>query len=227
MSYEQIIVALDFSTKEEALRVVDNLGELINFYKVGLELFLNVGQEILRLLKERNKRVFLDLKFHDIPNTVSKAVEASLKYGVDMLTLHTLSGYEALKRAADRVRDVNSNIKLIGVTVLTSLDNQALERIYGVKLEVTQLVKTLSKLAKAAGLNGVVASPREVASVKECCGEDFLVITPGIRAKRLSGDDQQRVASLEEALRQGADYVVLGRAITNAESPREALLALL
>lgn len=227
MNYERIIVALDFSSKEEALKVVDNLGELINFYKVGLELFLSAGTEILTLLKEREKKIFLDLKFHDIPNTVSKAVEASLKYGVDMLTIHASSGYEALKRAVDRVKELESDVKIIGVTVLTSLDSEALRNIFGLPLESTQLVKNLANLSKSAGLSGVVASPNEVGLIKECCGEDFLVITPGIRAKRFSGDDQQRTATLKEALSQGADYVVVGRAITKSEKPKEALLELL
>lgn len=228
MTLDRVIIALDFSSKEEALKIVDELDELISFYKVGLELFLSEGAEILKILKKRDKKIFLDLKFHDIPNTVQRAVQASLNYGVDMMTLHTMGGFEMMKRAKDIVEEAkirkNISLKLLGVTVLTSLDIKSLEEIYGLTFDIPSLVKNLALLAKKTGIDGVVASAHEISTIKKSCGKDFLVITPGIRLEKLSQDDQKRTVSPQEAFLEGADYIVIGRTVTSSQKPREILL---
>lgn len=227
MSLDRVIIALDFSDRKQALQIVDKLEGAINFYKVGTELFLSEGERIIDDLKRRNKKIFLDLKFHDIPNTVQRAVRVSLNFGVDMLTLHTLGGIEMLKRARDTVEEekIKSNIslKLLGVTVLTSLDGKALEEIFGFSIEVSGLVENLAIMAKKVGLDGVVSSANEIFLVKEKCGKDFLVVTPGIRLTSLVRDDQKRAVTPQEAFNRGADYIVVGRAVTLSNNPMDAL----
>lgn len=231
MSLDKVIIALDFSKKHEALRVVDELEGLIDFYKVGLELFLSEGVEFIKILKKREKKIFLDLKFHDIPNTIQKAVKVCIDYGVDMLTFHSSGGFDMLKRAVEIVEETKINdkasLKLLGVTVLTSLDSNALREIYGTPFEASSLVKNLALLSKKAGLDGVVASASEAGEIKELCGKEFLVVTPGIRLSKISNDDQRRTVKPKEALLYGADYIVIGRAVTSSSSSREALLKLL
>lgn len=230
MNLERVIIALDFSTSKEALKLVDKLDELVSFYKVGLELFLNGGSNILKALKKREKKIFLDLKFHDIPNTVQKAVKASLNLGVDMLTIHTTGGFEMMKRAQEVVEEAKIKdkiaVKLLGVTVLTSLDSNMLQEIYTIKFNIPSIVKNLAILAKKAGFDGTVASAHEIGNIKEHCGKDFLVVTPGIRLEKLSHDDQKRTVTPKEAFLKGADYIVLGRAVTSSKNPREVLLNL-
>lgn len=227
MSLDKVIVALDFSDRKKAIKIVNEIDELISFYKVGFELFISEGEKILRLLKKRQKRIFLDLKFHDIPNTVKKAVKASLNFGVDMLTLHTTGGLEMMKKAREVIEEEKIKnrveVKLLGVTILTSLDNYALREIYSIDIEVSATVMRLSKLAKIAGLDGVIASAHEASLIKQHCGEDFLVVTPGIRLENTPQDDQKRTVTPAEAFYKGADYIVIGRAITQSKNPREIL----
>lgn len=221
----RVIVALDFSTKEDALRVVRELEGFIDFYKVGLELFINEGSDILKELKKLGKKIFLDLKLHDIPNTVYKATKGILNYNVEMLTLHTTGGLAMLKRAVEAVKEHSLKdgikTKVIGVTSLTSLDEEDLKDM-GINLSILDFVKRLSLLAKKAGLDGVVASAREARTIKELCDKDFLVITPGIRVFRSGLDDQKRVVTAQEAFLLGADYIVVGRVITSSPNVREA-----
>ncbi|MDW7998815.1 MAG: orotidine-5'-phosphate decarboxylase [Thermodesulfovibrio sp.] len=224
MMNERVIIALDFSNKKDALRLVDELDDLVNFYKVGLELFLSEGIEILKILKNRGKKVFLDLKFHDIPNTVQKAIRASLSYEVDMLTLHALGGYEMMKRAREVLEKEKSSLKILAVTVLTSLNNENLQEIYESPINFDSLVKNLAMLANKAGLHGVVASAKEVALIKEQCGKDFIVVTPGIRFEKFYNDDQKRTVNPKEAFHLGADYIVVGRAVTSSKNPAEMVL---
>lgn len=227
MNLDRIIVALDFSTKYEALKIVDRLNGIINFYKVGLELFLNEGRDILKELKKRDKRIFLDLKFHDIPNTVQKAVKSILNFGVDMLSLHTAGGFEMMKKAREVVEEIKVKekvqTKLLGITVLTSLENRELEEIYGISVEVLSFVRNLALLSKKAGLDGVVASAGEAIHIKQSCGKDFTVVTPGIRLEKNSKDDQRRVFTPIEAFSLGADYIVIGRALTVYNEPEKLI----
>lgn len=231
MSLDKVIIALDFSKKNEALRVVDELEGLIDFYKVGLELFLSEGVDFIKILKKKNKKIFLDLKFHDIPNTIQRAVKVCLGYGVEMLTLHSSGGFDMLKRAVEIVEETKIkdkvSLKLLGVTVLTSLDDNVLREIYGTPIKASNLVKNLALLSKKAGLDGIVASASEIRKIKELCGEDFLVVTPGIRLYALPNDDQRRTITPQEAFLSGADYIVVGRAVTSSSSSKEALLKLL
>ncbi len=223
---KKIIVALDISTKKEMVNIVEEIGDLISIYKVGAQLFLNLGNDAIKFLKDKGKKVFLDLKFHDIPNTVSRAVEASVNLGVDMLTLHSLGGFEMMESAQKMVweKGRGNKIKIFAVTILTSLDEAFLRDVMGVmERSLREEVLHLAVLAKSAGLNGVVASPYEVKDIKEKCGQDFLVLTPGVRPEGYSAEDQVRVKTPKEALKDGADYIILGRPIIFAGDRKKAV----
>jgi orotidine-5'-phosphate decarboxylase len=216
-----VIVALDFATGEEALDLVEALGSAGDFYKVGLELFSREGPRVVEALTQRDKRVFLDLKLHDIPNTVARSVSAARDLGVDFLTLH-ITGGEPMMAAA--VEAAGEELTVLGVTVLTSMAVSDIEAVWDRELaSLRDEVVRLAGLAKEAGVRGVVASPMEIRPVKRLVGSDLLVVTPGIR---LGGDDhhdQARVATPAAAAEAGADYLVVGRSITRAPDPAEAL----
>ena len=217
----EVIVALDYATGKEALGLVDVLGSSGDFYKVGLELFSREGPEVVKALTERDKRVFLDLKLHDIPNTVARSVSAARELGVDFLTVHTTGGVPMMAAAAEAA---GGAVTLLGVTVLTSMSVPDVEAAWGRELgSLRDEVVRLAGTAKEAGVGGVVASPMEVRLLKRLLGSDLLVVTPGIR---LGGDDhhdQARFATPIEAADAGADYLVVGRSITRAPDPVEAL----
>ncbi|RKZ24003.1 orotidine-5'-phosphate decarboxylase [bacterium] len=219
---ERLIVALDVNTLDDARKIVEELDELVDFYKVGFQLFIREGKDAVKFLKEQGKKVFLDLKFHDIPNTIGNAVRACMELGVDMLTLHSLGGFEMMEVAQKSVWEAQENKPLLlGVTILTSLDEAFLHDVVGVNdRTLEEEVLHLARLVKSAGLDGVVASPLEVKKIKETCGEDFVVVTPGIRPKGYDTHDQERVRTPEEAILAGADYLVVGRPILYAEDRR-------
>jgi orotidine-5'-phosphate decarboxylase len=226
----EVIVALDVPSSAHALRLVDALGETGTFYKVGSELFTREGPGIVRELHERGKRVFLDLKLHDIPNTVSEAVRAASDLGVDLLTLHTLGGRSMLEAAVETAKeaahaaDRPKPLGLLGVTILTSLSASEVEATWGRSiLSLRDEVARLAALAESCGVQGVVASVLEVRAIKRELGQEFLVVTPGIRLAGGESHDQARVATPAEAARLGADYLVLGRAVTAAPEPRHAM----
>lgn len=217
----KVIVALDVPSRDQALEVVEELGTEVTFYKVGLELFSRTGPAMVDDLRELDKRVFLDLKLHDIPNTVAGAVRAAVDHGVEFLTVH-VGGGESMLRAA--VEAGQGRVGLLGVTVLTSLDQTELGRIWGRKdLVVEDVVLRMAELARGAGLDGVVASPLEVAAIRERTGPDFVVATPGIRPSGTGADDQARIADPAMAVRAGADHLVVGRAVTGASDPRSVV----
>lgn len=219
-----VIVALDFPRGAEALELVDDLGKAGTFYKVGLQLYTAEGTHLVEALKDRGKRVFLDLKLHDIPNTVAGGVRAASELGVDFLTLHTAGGGAMLEAA----RDAAGETRLLGVTVLTSLGAADLKATWGRKtLSVVDEVGRLADLAAQHGIHGVVASPHEASSVRSRVGPKFLVVTPGIRPAGTDHDDQQRVATPAAAIAAGADYLVIGRSITRASDPEAALYSIL
>lgn len=225
---EKIILALDFSDPGYALSVVDTFSDHINIFKVGLELFLSGGPQIVRRINERGKRVFLDLKFHDIPNTVIKAALQATRLGVYMFNLHVSGGFEMMKRCKDAVVDLSlrENLerpKILGVTVLTSLTNETVKNELCVHHSLRTHVKHLSKLALDAGLDGVIASGQEVRMIREHFGKGFLIIAPGIRASWSPPDDQGRTMTPREAIREGADYIVLGRTVFSQPEPLKAL----
>lgn len=223
----ETIVALDFDNKEDAFKTVDDIGGLINYYKVGLELFLSSGAGIIEFLKNRGKKVFLDLKFHDIPNTASKAVAKAASFGADMINIHAQGGYDMMKACAETLGDTCSKLGrdkpfLIAVTLLTSLDMQHLKD-FGISCaDPKEYVLLLAGQAKLCGLDGVVSSARETKIVKEAFGGSFITVTPGIRPAFYGNKDQKRVMTPGEAAALGTDYIVVGRPVTAAFDPRKA-----
>ena len=225
---DRLVLALDVSTADEALGWARRLRERVALFKVGLRLFTAEGPPLVSRIIGEIGPVFLDLKFHDIPNTVSKAAIAAARLGVYMFNLHTSGGLEMMKRCKDKVDEVclKENLrrpKMIGVTVLTSLGSDALKNELCVQHGVKSQVRHLSTLAQKAGLDGVVASPQEISIIKNACGKDFLVVTPGIRPSWAPPDDQNRTATPQAAIKEGADYIVMGRGILKHEEPVRAL----
>ena len=223
-----VIVALDVSDKEKAYQLFDQLGQNAGALKIGLEMFIRFGPDIVRNAVERGAKVMLDLKLHDIPNTVRKATANVSLLGAELLTIHTTGGKEMMRAARLGVEEAEKKSgvkgpKLLGVTVLTSISNETLKTELGVDKSVEQQVVSLAIQAKEAGLDGVVASPKEIKSIRDACGEDFLIVTPGIRPAGSSVDDQKRVCTPEQAISDGADYLVIGRPILNADNPVEKL----
>ena len=221
-------MALDYASSVEALALVDRLGDAGRFYKVGLELYTGEGPSIVRRLRDAGKQVFLDLKLHDIPHTVSGAVRTAARAGVRLLTLHTLGGRSMLEAAVEAsgesVDDAGERMRLLGVTVLTSLSASEVEGTWGRSiLSLRDEVVRLGTLAASCGLDGAVASVLEARELKRKLGGDFTVVTPGIRLPGGESHDQARVATPAAAVRAGADYLVVGRAVTAAPDPRQAL----
>ncbi|NEO86766.1 MAG: orotidine-5'-phosphate decarboxylase [Spirulina sp. SIO3F2] len=218
---DRLIVPLDVASLAEAITLVDQLPQ-VQFWKVGLELFISAGPEILALLRERQKRIFLDLKLHDIPNTVAGAVNAAITHRVDLLTVHTTGGRSALQAAVAAVADRASSLNLLGVTVLTSLDSRAIAFELKIPLELPEYVLHLALLAQDSGLPGVVCSPHEATEIRRVCGPDFILVCPGVRPAWAAAQDQRRVMTPSEAIAAGADYLVIGRPITQAANPIDA-----
>jgi orotidine-5'-phosphate decarboxylase len=214
-----IIVALDVPTPAEAFALVETLGDQVDYYKIGSPLYTRVGPDIVREIKARGKRVFLDLKYHDIPSTVGNAVEAAATLDVDMLTLHA-SGGEAMLKAAVQAAGTGGP-RLLGVTILTSFTADDVENVWDKKvLSVRDEVVRLATLAADAGLHGIVSSALEAETLKRRHGHAFIVVTPGIRPAGGKAGDQARTATPGEATRAGADFLVIGRPITEAADPR-------
>lgn len=224
---DQLIVALDVETAAEAERLTDQLTDVCGGFKVGSRLFTAEGPQLVRRLRERGARVFLDLKFHDIPNTVAEAVAEATRLGVWMMTVHTSGGSAMMRAAAQAASDTALQVGItppliVGVTVLTSLDDAALGQL-GVTRELPAHVEALAAMAAKAGINGVVASPLELERLRSLHGPAFLIVTPGIRGSdNATPDDQARTLSAAGALRAGASYLVVGRPIIRALNPRAA-----
>lgn len=217
----ELIIPLDSPTQHEALEVVDALGSPAGFYKVGLELFTGSGPGVVRALRGRGKRVFLDLKLHDIPNTVRGAVSAAVDMGVDLLTVHAAGGATMVEAAAEAA---GGEVRIVAVTLLTSLDQEAVQRVWNrPRVALTDEVLRLAGLAVGAGADGVVSSALEAGALRRELGPDALLVTPGIRLEGGARHDQARVATPADAVSAGSDYLVVGRAITGADDPREAL----
>ncbi len=219
---EKIIFALDVERFEEAQQLVMELRDHVGMFKVGKQLFTHCGPKIVDFIKLKNSRVFLDLKYHDIPNTVSKAAIEAAKLGVDLLNVHASGGFSMMNQAKKALLEAGKNPdlrrpKIIAVTVLTSLDDSELKKV-GFDIPVIELTKRLALLAKEAGLDGVVAGGSEIEMIREICGRDFLIITPGVRIEDKK-DDQKRTITPKEAIQKGASYIVLGRAVRDAADP--------
>ncbi len=221
---DKLIFALDAASLDEALSWVELLSGHVGMFKVGKELFTAVGPQIVDCIKLRGQRVFLDLKFHDIPNTVARAAEAAVKLGVDMFNVHASGGSKMIQetvKAAQVFALKNGQVKpiVLAVTVLTSLNDDDLHEI-GFAKGTNDQVLHLASLAKAAGADGVVASPQDIAALRAHLGDDFILVTPGIRSSlEMSKDDQKRTLSAQEAVKLGADYIVVGRPIRQAADP--------
>ena len=220
-----IIVALDIES-ERALELAKKLNPQECKVKVGSQLFTVDGPIIIEKLNELGFDIFLDLKFHDIPNTVKKAVEVAIKMGVWMLNVHSLGGKEMLRAAYEVVEKVSIKPLLVGVTVLTSLNDKALKEV-GLGLNTVDQVLLLAELCQAEGLNGVVCSANELSILRKHLDEDFLLVTPGIRSSELEKDDQKRISTASEALSNGADYIVIGREISNEIDPSKKIRQIL
>ncbi len=224
MPKTELIVALDFPELAPALKLVDAAGDSVRWYKVGKQLFTLCGPQVIAELKARGKNVFLDMKYHDIPNTVGGAVRSAAQIGADIINVHASGGPEMLKAAADAARDTGKIV--IAVTVLTSMDAGSLAAI-GVNATPEEQVVRLAKLTQNAGLAGVVCSPLELNAIHANCGNDFLTIVPGIRPAGAAIGDQKRVMTPRMAAEAGASYIVVGRPITAAPDPCEAARAIL
>jgi orotidine-5'-phosphate decarboxylase len=226
MADNRIIAALDVHSLDDMTQLVERLGDSVSFYKVGMELFYSAGPGTVQYLKERGKQVFLDLKVHDIPNTAAQSVRALTRLGVDLMTLHGTGGFAMLQAAAEAARDEAEKCglprpRLLAVTVLTSFDEAGWQAIGGT-LPIGDAVLRLARLAKDAGMDGVISSPQEAAAIRQACGDDFLIVTPGIRPAFAQTNDQKRIATPAQALRDGASRLVIGRPITKAADPRQA-----
>ena len=226
MADDRLIAALDVHTRSEAEVLVQRLGESVGYYKVGMELFYALGGDMVLWLKNEGKRVFLDLKLHDIPNTVGNGLCSLLRLRPDILNVHTAGGLRMMKAGAEALhREAEAQgipcPKLIGVTVLTSMDAEDWRGL-GHTGTIADAVLRRAQLAQKAGLDGVVASPAETAEIRRTCGDDFLIVTPGIRPAGVGNDDQRRVMTPAGAIRAGASQIVVGRAISGAPDPRAA-----
>jgi len=227
---ERLIVALDVDTLEQATDLVRQLADEVGMFKIGKQLFTHAGPQAVRQIQELGGEIFLDLKFHDIPNTVAKAAIEATRLGVKMFNVHASGSLEMMRMTVKEVKRVCRQQKLrkpimLAVTVLTSLNQDDLERV-GVERKVADQVVRLALLTKEAGMDGVVASPHEVADIREACGRRFVIVTPGIRPLAGNHNDQQRVTTPQDAVRGGVDYIVVGRPILEAKDPVTAARAI-
>jgi orotidine-5'-phosphate decarboxylase len=227
---DKLIVSLDLNDIDVIKSLVNDLKGLVSFFKIGAIPFTFFGTDLVKFLKDNGCKVMFDLKYHDIPNTVARACEGALTLGVDFITLHTSGGFLMLEEAVKAmlaVADVERARKpqLLGITVLTSIDEAYFKDLFGdIHRSLNEQVVFFARLARSAGLDGVVASPHEVALIRKECGKDFLIVTPGIRpSDYVSGtDDQARIMTPKDAIKAGVDHIVVGRPIVKAQSPREA-----
>jgi orotidine-5'-phosphate decarboxylase len=224
---DKIIFALDVEHFAEAQRWVTVLKNKIGFFKVGKQLFTHSGPKVIDMIHQKNQHVFLDLKFHDIPNTVAKAGEEATKLEVSMFNLHALGGLEMMRKTveASKTRAKELGIPkpvILAVTILTSMDEDTLKEV-GIQGPIIQEVEKLALLAMKAGVDGVVASPHEIGTIRQQCGKNFLIVTPGIRLPSEKKDDQKRTLTPKEAIAAGANYLVIGRPIKEAKDPLAAV----
>jgi orotidine-5'-phosphate decarboxylase len=227
---KRIIVALDVGSREEALPLIKQL-EGVEIFKVGLKLFTSEGPSLIKEVKILRKKIFLDLKLHDIPNTVAEAVKVAVKHGAHMLTLHSSGGREMMEKAVEAAekeaeKEGTDKPLLLAVTILTSLKDDELREI-GMTADTFKQVLRLAKLAQEAGADGVVCSPQEIEIIRKEIGKDLLVVVPGIRPSWAVAHDQKRIMTPSLAIQKGADYLVIGRPIIAAPSPQEAFLKIL
>jgi len=222
-----IIVALDVFTRKEAEKLVNGLIEHVRIFKIGHQLFLKEGMDIIHMIQDKGAEVFLDLKFHDIPSVISSAVEVAFEEKVYMLTLHSLGGRIMLEQAVERIAALSEEglgrkPLLLGVTILTSLDEEKLKEM-GFSLPMNEQVLKLAQISEESGLDGIVCSGEEINLIRNNTEEDFIIVTPGVRPEKISSDDQERIITVEDAIKRGADYLVMGRSITESKEPRKKM----
>lgn len=219
-----VIVALDFNSKNRTLEFLDLFKDEKLYVKVGMELFYKEGAEIVHEIKKRGHKIFLDLKLHDIPNTVKKATESIMALDCDMINFHIAGGYKMLKDATDIAKEINPDIITLGITILTSITEEIMHDEINIdkSLDLENIVSSYANMGKNAGLSGVVCSAKEVPIIKKELGEKFICVTPGIRLAGDSKDDQKRVVTPEYARELGSDFIVVGRSITKSENPVES-----
>ena len=223
----ELIVALDVNSRQEAVEKVKAIGDSVGFYKIGLELFTAEGPDVVKAVKDLGKRIFLDLKFHDIPRTVERAVKSGAKLGVDLMTIHSVGGKAMIRAAADAAAEFGANgPKILAVTVLTSLDQTDLADVGIVGRTPADQVVAMAKFATENGAHGLVCSPKEVGTLSKMLKEGTLFITPGVRPAGSAIGDQKRVATPAEAVRDGATHLVVGRPILAAPDPVAAAKAI-
>ena len=229
---EKLIVALDVANLNYAYRLVGQLADLVRMFKIGNQFFTSFGPASIRMLLENQKQIFLDLKFHDIPNTVARAAEAATELCVDMFNVHAAGGIvmmraatEAAKLKAERL-GINRPL-VLGVTMLTSIEENQFQTDFETSRKLIAQVSYFAELVQRAGLDGVVASPHEIDVIRKTCGEDFVIVTPGVRPTWAATNDQSRVMTPAEAIVRGANYIVVGRPIYASPNPKEAVVKIL
>ena len=224
---DRLIVALDTDDGEEIDWLSGTLMDTVGWFKMGFQAFSALGMEAFPWFEQNGHKVFVDLKFHDIPNTVARDVGMMTKHGAHMINMHASGGFEMMQAARKSAENASAENGipmpiLLGVTVLTSIDEDGFQQNFGSERGLTKQVVYLAQLAQEAGLSGVVASPLEIESVRKACGDNFVIVTPGIRPKWAETGDQRRITTPAEAIQRGADYIVVGRPIIEADDPLEA-----
>lgn len=217
----EVIIALDFPTLEKTLNFLDKFEEEKLFVKIGMELYLQNGPVVIEKIKKRGHKIFLDLKLHDIPNTVYSTAKGLAKFNIDILTVHAAGGSEMLKAAKKGIEERKANTKVIAITQLTSTSEEDMRKEQNIQSTIEESVLNYAKLSKESGIDGVVSSVWETEKIRKQSGENFIIINPGIRLKEDSKGDQKRVATPLEAKEKGATYIVVGRSITANENPVE------
>lgn len=224
---DRVITALDYENMEDVKKLVTLLGDEIEYYKAGLQIFLNTGGEIVDYLHSLNKKIFLDLKFHDINNTTKMACEFAAKKGVFLFNIHASCGMETMSEISTMLKAMDSSSLCIAVTVLTSMTEKNMQETFMTNAGLNDMVMSMAEMTSRSGLHGVVCSAQEAAKVKEICGKNFVTVCPGVRPAWSVSDDQKRIMTPAEAVKNGADYLVIGRPITKADDPKKAAMKVL
>lgn len=224
MMKTELIVALNYEDPAKAKEFIDKTKEIVDYYKIDAGLYVKDGISLVKYIKDKGKRVFIDLKFHDIPSTVARAVRSCIELGVDMCNLHALGGFEQMEAAVKTKWAAGTSYPLLlGVTILTSLNEASIRDLFGTKRSLIDEVMMLAELSRSAGLDGVVASPQETREIRKAMGSDFIIVTPGVRPSWAPPDEHARVYTPKQAKEEGSNFIVVGRPIIQAKDPIEAI----